>query len=131
MRRLGPAITGKQIPQPTRTIRLVLQPRRAAQHQSGAVCRESKGNTFKVVRGPWSTADVTDEVVEVFSHQAVRAVETRSYEDVGQPQWDVAVTAIVPPADPTDLDRASFIAAASAYFLATLPTPAPKRCCRT
>ncbi len=31
------------------------------------------------------------------------------------------MTTIVPPADATDLDRSSFVAAASAYFLATLP----------
>ena len=121
MRRLGPAITGKQIPQPSRTIRLVATNAAPANTRSALFVAESNGNTFKIVRGPWSTADVTDEVVEVFAHQAVPAVETRWYEDVGQPRWDVAVTAIVPPAAPTDLDRASFIAAASAYFLATLP----------
>jgi hypothetical protein len=121
MRRLAPAITGKQIPQPTRTIRLVATTAPSANTRAALFVAESSGDTFKLVRGPWSNADVTDEVVEVFAHQAVRAVETRSYEDVGQPQWDIAVTAIVPPAAPTDRDRASFIAAASAYFLATLP----------
>jgi hypothetical protein len=121
MRRLAPTIAGKQIPQPTRTIRLVATTTPSANTRAALFVAESSGNTFKLVRGPWSTADVTDEVVEVFAHQAVRALETRAYEDVGQPRWDVAVTAIVPPAAPTDLDRASFIAAASAYFLATLP----------
>ena len=33
----------------------------------------------------------------------------------------IPMTTIVPPADATDLDRSSFVAAASAYFLATLP----------
>ena len=121
MRRLAPAITGKQIPQPTRTIRLVATTAPSANTRAALFVAESSGDTFKLVRGPWSNADVTDEVVEVFAHQAVRAVETRSYDDVGKPQWDIAVTAIVPPAAPTDRDRASFIAAASAYFLATLP----------
>ena len=84
----------------------------------------SKGRTLQIVRGPWSTAGIGDEVVELFARQAVTGLDARSFEDVGQPSWDpfgIPTTAIVPPADATDLDRASFIAAASAYFLATLP----------
>jgi hypothetical protein len=45
----------------------------------------------------------------------------RAFEDVGQPMWDVPTTAILPVAGSPDLYRASLVAAASAYFLATLP----------
>ena len=85
---------------------------------------ESKGRNFQIIRGLWSTAGIADEVVEVFGRHSVGTPNLRSYEDAGQPRWEdrgVPVTTIVPPADATDLDRASFIGAAAAYFLATLP----------
>jgi hypothetical protein len=124
-RRLGPAIAAKQIPQPARTIRVVNSAAAPARNTKAAIfVARSKGRSLQLVRGLWSTADVADEVVEIFARQALSALEVRAYEDVAQPAWEpfgVAVTAIVPPLDATDLDRASFIAAASAYFLATLP----------
>ena len=116
----------KQVPPPARTIRVISTPDStpAASTKAAVFVAESNGSTLKVVRGLWSTAGINDEIVEVFAHQAVSAVDARSFEYVGQPKWDVLgipTTAIVPPKDSTDLDRASFIAAASAYFLATLP----------
>jgi hypothetical protein len=125
MKRLGPAIAAKQIPQPARSIRLVqTSGSPSAETKAAIFVAESKGRYFQVIRGAWSNASVADEVVEVFARQAVAALEMRNYESAGQPQWEargIPVITIVPPADATDLDRASFIAAASAYFLATLP----------
>ena len=124
-RRLGPAIAARQIPQPARTIRVVNSAAAPARNTKAAIfVGRSKGRSLQLVRGLWSTADVADEVVEIFARQALSALEVRAYQDAAQPAWEpfgVAVTAIVPPLDATDLDRASFIAAASAYFLATLP----------
>jgi hypothetical protein len=86
----------------------------------------STGRLLQVIRGLWSTAGIADEVVDVFARHAVGAVHTKSYEPAGQPRWEgrgVPITTIVPPKDATGLDRVSFIAAATAYFLATLPNP--------
>ena len=125
VRRLGPAIAARQIPQPARTIRVTSSTTTPAPNTRAAIfVGRSKGRSLQLVRGLWSTADIADEVVEIFARQAVPALEMRAYEDVAQPAWEqfgIPVTAIVPPLDSADLDRASFIAAASAYFLATLP----------
>lgn len=125
-RRLGPAIASKQIPQPARAIRVVsaATPSMPPAVKAAIFVAAPKGPLLQIVRGPWSTAGVADEVVEVFARQAAGAIEARPFEQLGQPQWDAggaATTTIVPPADATGLDRASFVAAAAAYFLATLP----------
>jgi len=124
MKRLGRNISAKTIPQPARTIRIVTVEAPRLNTKAVIFLAPSSGKTMTVVRGLWSTASITDEVVEVFARHAVGAVDARPYESVGQPHWEwsgIPITAIVPPKDATDLDRASFIAAASAYFLATLP----------
>jgi hypothetical protein len=124
-RKLGPAIAAGQIPQPARTIRVVasdLAP--LSSYKAAIFVAPSDGQLLRIVRGPWSTAGIGDEVVEVFARHAIATVDVRGFEDAGQPRWDasgVPTTTIVPPKDATGLDRASFIAAASAYFLATLP----------
>jgi hypothetical protein len=125
-RKLGPMIGAKQIPQPARTIRVVTADTAAPSTDTRAAIfvAPSKGRNFQIVRGLWSTAGIGDEVVELFARQAIAGFEARSFENVGQPPWDalgIPTTTIVPPLDASDLDRASFIAAASAYFLATLP----------
>jgi hypothetical protein len=117
-------IANSQIPQPARTIRLVSTNTAPANTRAAIFIAESKGQDFQVIRGLWSTAGIADEVVEVFARHAVRAVNARAFENAGQPQWEgrgIPITAIVPPADAAGLDRVSFIGAASAYFLATLP----------
>jgi hypothetical protein len=124
--KLWSIITSKQVPQPSRAIRVVsaADPRPPQNVRAAIVIAESKGQTFQVVRGLWSTAGIADEVVEVFARHAVGIVNTRAFESVGQPKWEaysVSTTTIVPAADATDLDRSSFIAAAAAYFLATFP----------
>jgi len=119
MRRLS------QVARPFRTIRLVDATATPQPNTRVAIfIGGSKGKVWQVIRGPWSTAAIGDEVVEILARHAVGPIDAKPFEDVGQPKWDaagIATTAIVPPADGTDADRASFIAAASAYFLATLP----------
>ncbi len=125
-RKLGPAIGSKQIPLPARTIRVVTADSATppANTKAAIFVAASKGRNVQIVHGLWSTAGIGDEVVELFARQAVSGLDARAFEDVGQPPWDpfgIPTTAIVPTADATGLDRAAFIAAASAYFLATLP----------
>jgi hypothetical protein len=98
--------------------------KRLARNVAAKTIAPPAGATLQVISGLWSTADVTEEVVETFARHAVPSMHVRPYADVGQPKWEragIPVSAIVPPADASGLDRASFIAAASAYFLATLP----------
>ena len=117
-------ITNAAIPRPARTIRSISTSAAPPNTKTAIFIAESKGRDFQVIRGLWSTAGIADEVVEIFGRHAVAGVNVRGYENVGQPRWEdrgIPITAIVPPADATDLDRASVIAAASAYFLATLP----------
>ena len=114
------------VPQPARTIRVITVQQPPADAKAAIFVAESSGATFQVIRGLWSTAGIADEIVEIFARHAVSAVNIRSYERVGQPRWEgrgIPITTIVPPADATGLDRVSFTAAASAYFLATLPNP--------
>jgi len=123
LKKLGPAVAAKQIPPPARTIRIVTVEMPQPNTKAALFIAPSSGRTLQVVRGLWSTASIADEVVEVFARHAVGVVDARPFERVGQPLWESAgipMTTIVPPAEATDLD-ASLIAAASAYFLATLP----------
>ena len=125
MKRLALTVAAKSIPPPARTIRVVVNGRSpAADTKAVIMIAPPAGATLQVISGLWSTADVTEEVVETFARHAVPSMSVRPYVDVGQPKWErtgIPVSAIVPPADASGLDRASFIAAASAYFLATLP----------
>lgn len=76
---------------------------------------------MRVVRGLWSTAGIGDEVTEVFARHG-GPVEARPFEHLGQLQLDrsgVPTTAIV--ASQNTVGQAASAAAASAYFLATLP----------
>ena len=124
-----------QLPQPARTIRFVSAATaspgfgervKAAIHLDLAPA----GRAMQIVRSPWSTASITDEVVEVFSLQppygSVPAAATVvSYRSIGQPGWDalgVPTVAIVGAgAEAAGLKQAVFVATATAYFLATLP----------
>jgi hypothetical protein len=117
-------IASAAIEKPSRTIRLVQGGEPPANTKAAIFIAPSQGTVVQVIRGVWSTAGIGDEVVEVFTGHAVRAAGVRAYTNIGQPRWEsrgIAVTALVPPADASGLDRISFIAAASAYFLATLP----------
>lgn len=112
------------VAQPARTIRVVTVEQPPQDTKAAIFVAASRGGAFQVIRGLWSAAGIADEVVEVFARHAVGNVNAKAYERVGQPRWEargIPVTTIVPPADAADLDRASFVVAASAYFLATLP----------
>ncbi len=124
LKKLGPAVEGKQIPRPARTIRIVTVEAARPNTKAAVFIAPSSGQHMQIVRGLWSTASIADEVVEVFARHAGGVVDGRSFEPTGQPRWErsgIPITTIVPPADAGGLDRASFVAAASAYFLATLP----------
>jgi hypothetical protein len=124
LKKIGPAVAARQIAQPARTIRIVTVEAPRPNTKAAIFIAAASGRTLQIVRGLWSTSSITDEVAEVFARQAVGAVDARSFESAGQPRWDragIPMTTIVPPADATGLDRSSFVAAASAYFLATLP----------
>lgn len=123
MKRLA-SVTPSQIPQPLRTIRVVSSSEPPRTAKAAIFIAASTASSLDVIRGLWSTAGIADEVVEVFARHAVSVVNVRAFDNAGQPQWEgrgIPVTTIVPPADATGLDRASFIGAAAAYFLATLP----------
>jgi hypothetical protein len=112
------------VPQPSRTIRVITVQQPLPGTKAAIFVAESTGSMLQVIRGLWSTAGIADEVVDVFARHAVGAVNTRSYQRAGQPRWEgrgIPITTIVPPRDATGFDRASFVVAAAAYYLATLP----------
>jgi hypothetical protein len=124
LKKLGPNVSAKVIPQPFRTIRLVTVEAPQSSTKAAIFVGAASGQTLQVVRGLWSTASIADEVVDVFARHAVSVVDARPFARIGQPQWEatgIPVTTIVPPKDAGGLDRSSFVIAASAYFLATLP----------
>ena len=124
LRKLGPNVDAKVIPQPARTIRLITVQAPQPNTKAAIFIGAASGQTLQLVRGLWSTASIADEVVDVFARHAVSVVDARPFARIGQPRWDAAgipVTTIVPPMDASGLDRSSTVIAASAYFLATLP----------
>ena len=124
LRKLGPAIEAKQIPQPARAIRLITVEAPQPNTKAAIFIGAASGQTLQVIRSLWSTASIADEIVEVFARQAVSVVDARPFARIRQPRWDAAgipITTVVPPMDATGLDRSSFVIAASTYFLATLP----------
>lgn len=124
-----------QLPRPVRTIRLVSAATAApgfGERVKAAIHLDMApaGRAMQIVRSPWSTASITDEVVEVFSLQppygsVPGATTVVSYRSIGQPGWDalgVPTVAIVGAgAEAAGLKQAVFVATATAYFLATLP----------
>lgn len=123
--KLQSLIAAKSIAAPARTIRIVsaVDPTTVARARTAIHVAESANRPLQVIRGLWSTAGIGDEVAEVFSKQGGVAMEARSFEDVGQLRLDgygVPVTTVV--ANPSMSNQhAAFVAAATAYFLATLP----------
>jgi hypothetical protein len=117
-------IANAAIPRPARTIRIVTVEAARPGTRAAIFIGAASGQTLQIVRGLWSTASIAEEVLEVFARHAVGVVEARPFERMGQPQWDasgIPVTTVVPTKDASGLDRSSFVIAASAYFLATLP----------
>jgi hypothetical protein len=76
---------------------------------------------LRIVRGLWSTAGIGDEAAEVFA-RSIGPTDVRPFENLGQAQLDsrgVSTTTIVSSAGTSA--QAASVAAATAYFLATLP----------
>lgn len=126
MQKLQTLIRDKGMPAPARTIRLAASggDHPDPEHARAALfVAEVPDRPLKVVRGLWSTAGIADEVVEIFARHGGNPVEVRPFENLGQPPLDhfgVPTTTIV--ANPSMSNQhAAFVAAASAYFLATLP----------
>lgn len=124
-RKLNALVAAKKIPQPSRSIRVVSAINELVTTATTAVIHvaESTERPFQVVRGPWSTASIGDEVVEVFARRGGYVAELRPFEDLGQLRLDphgIPATTIVVNAW-TSRDHAAATAAAAAYFLATLP----------
>ena len=116
-------VGSKGMARPARSIWLAASANAAPPADTVAVIHVASGDApvLRIARGLWSTAGIGDEVVEIFARQG-GAVETGSFENVGQPQLDrigVPTTAIV--TNSTNTGQAASAAAAAAYFLATLP----------
>ena len=120
-----------QLPQPARTIRFVSGTAasavssgraRAAIHLDMAPASQA----MQIVRSPWSTASIADEVAEVFSLQPpYRSATVSPYQNIGQPGWDAfgvpTVSLVGAGAEASGVRQMVFVSTATAYFLATLP----------
>ncbi|HZL96350.1 MAG TPA: hypothetical protein VFB99_22035, partial [Vicinamibacterales bacterium] len=115
----------KTLSQPARSIRVVstVNPGTAGRALAAIHVAEASDRPFQVVRSLWSHAGIGDEVVEIFARQSGAVVDVRSFEEVGQLQLEpfgIPTTTIVTGPSVSG-DNAAVVAAASAYFLATLP----------
>ena len=125
IRKLQALVAAKKLPQPARTIRATSSFEREATGRIASVLHiaESSEGPLRIVRGPWSTAGVSDEVAELFGKHFAPGIVIRPVEAIGMVgygDYGIPTTTIV--ADRTvSNDRAEVIAAATAYFLATLP----------
>ena len=126
MQKLHTLITEKGMPPPARSIRRVtagIDEETARRAKAAIHVAESDARPLQVLRGLWSTASAADEVVEIFARHGSYLVDVRPFEDVGQLHLDrfgVPTTTIVT-SPLVSNQHAAFVAAASAYFLATLP----------
>lgn len=124
-RKLHALVAANTLAQPARSIRVVStnNPATIARAIAAIHVAEVEGRPLQVIRGLWSTASVGDEVVEIIARHAAPGVEVRAYENVGQLKLDpygIATTTVVSNPSVSN-DRAAFVAAAAAYYLATLP----------
>jgi hypothetical protein len=133
MQKLDNLIATKALPRPARTIRFLtstlntfkpstLEPPKAA--KAAIFVEDWTVPVRQVIRSPWSTASIGDEIVELFARQAPGAVEVVAYRDVGQPRWDavgIPVTTVLTGENTEPYYDAAVMVAASVYFLATLP----------
>jgi hypothetical protein len=125
MQKLNYLIRDKGMPPAARAIRMLttVDPGTAPRAKAAIFIAEIQDRPIQVLRGLWSTAGIADEVVEIFARHGGSHVDMRPFENVGQIRLDhlgVPTTTIV--ANPSMSNQhAAFAAAASAYFLATLP----------
>jgi hypothetical protein len=123
--KLQSLIGARRLPQPARAIRVIsaIDPLTIARARAAIHVAQSADRPLQVVRGLWSTAGIGDEVAEVFGRHGSFAIDVRSHEELGQLALDaygVPTTTIVANAAMSN-QQAALVAAASAYFLATLP----------
>lgn len=124
-RKLSALVASKTIPRPARSIRVAsaIDKSMIAGAKAAIHVAELADRPLQVVRAPWSTAAIADEVVEVLIHRNGYVAEMRPFEDLGQLRLDpygIPTTTIVVNAWAAR-DHAAATAAAAAYFLATLP----------
>ena len=125
MQKLHTLIREKGMPPPARAIRMLnaIDAETARRAKAAIFVAEVQDRPIQILRGLWSTAGIADEVVEIFARHGSYNVEVRPFENVDQLRLDhlgVPTTTIV--ANPAMSNQhAAFVAAASAYFLATLP----------
>jgi hypothetical protein len=124
-RKLSALVTSKAIPRPTRSIRVAsaIDESMVTGVKAAIHVAELADRPLQVVRGPWSTASIADEVVDVLIRRNGYTAEALPFEQVGQLRLDrygVPTTTIVVNAW-ASRDHAASTAAAAAYFLATLP----------
>jgi len=130
-RKLQSLVKYQRIPPPSRGIKVAETLADSSTPRTSAILHVAKSSSraMQVVRSLWSTASITDEIVEIFASHAPYgtvpgSVTVRPFENVGQPRsaaYGIPTTAIVA-AEGEEGDRqAAFVVAASAYFLATLP----------
>ena len=133
LQKLNTLIEANTLPRPARSIRFLtsqlntfqtstLPPPQAA--KAAVMVVDFTVPTRQVIRGLWSTANVSDEVVEVFAHHASGAVSVEPYRDVGQPKWEssgIPVTTILTGDNTEPFVDGAILVASSVYFLATLP----------
>lgn len=124
MQTLRSLVEAKRLPRPTRTIRLVPSDGVPPAAARTAILLRGMGASASVglfvIRNLWANASITDEVVDLFIRQFGRVdsaemnvVDTR-WEALGVPTTMIVYA--------NDRERSAAIAAAaSAYFLATLP----------
>lgn len=123
-RRISALVASKKLAQPNRSIRVVsaVDPEIGRRARAVIHVAEVADAPLQVVRSLWSHASIADEVAEVFARQNGMTA-ARPYEAIGQlafePYGVSSTTIVVNPA--VSNDRAAIVAAASAYFLATLP----------
>lgn len=126
MQKLHSLIREKGMPPPARTIRLAgrdVDDSTARRARAAIFVAQSDTRPLQILRGLWSTAGIADDVVEIFARHGSHVVDIRPFENTGQLRLDhlgVPTTTIVTGA-PLSNQHAAFVAAASAYFLATLP----------
>ncbi|MDP3717390.1 MAG: hypothetical protein Q8T13_06460 [Acidobacteriota bacterium] len=124
-RKLSALVASKTIPPPARSIRVAsaIDKSMIAGAKAAIHVAELADRPLQVVRAPWSTAAIADEVVEVLIRRNGYVAEMRPFEDLGQLRLDpygIPTTTIVVNAW-ASRDHVAATAAAAAYFLATLP----------
>jgi len=123
-RRINALVSSKKLVQPVRSIRVVstVDPGITGRAKAAIHVAEVADAPVQIIRSLWSHPGIADEVVEVFARQN-GVVESRPFEAIGQlalePYGVSSTTIVVNPA--VSNDRAAVLAAAGAYFLATLP----------